>query len=57
MRDIHLFKKKKFNKNLIIKKFNSQSGGKKFNNKKIDKKFPLISIITIVYNNSLRKLN
>ena len=53
MRDIHLFKKKKFNKNLIIKKFNSQSGGKKFNNKKIDKKFPLISIITIVYNNSL----
>jgi len=53
VRDIHLFKKKKFNKNLIIKKFNSQSGGKKFNNKKIDKKFPLISIITIVYNNSL----
>ena len=53
MRDIHSFQNKKFNKNLIIKKFNSQSGGKRFKKTKIDKKFPLISIITIVYNNSL----
>ena len=44
MRDINSFQNKKFN---------SQSGGKRFNKKKIDKKFPLISIITIVYNNSL----
>jgi len=53
VRDIHSFQNKKFNKNLIIKKFNSQSGGKRFKKTKIDKKFPLISIITIVYNNSL----
>ncbi len=44
MRDIHSFHNKKFN---------SQSGGKRFKKTKIDKKFPLISIITIVYNNSL----
>ena len=53
MRDNNSFQNKKFNQKLIIKKFNSQSGGKRFNKKKIDRKFPLISIITIVYNNSL----
>ena len=52
MSNIHSFQKNKFNKSLLIKKSNSKCGGKRFLKKKIVKKFPLISIITIVYNNA-----
>ena len=52
MSNIHSFQKNKFNQSSLDKKFNSKCGGKRFLKKKIVKEFPLISIITIVYNNA-----